>query len=267
MGLINERQRYNVTSSLIDSSHRQTLVCTPKTQTRSRLLQSALNAERIKRRESFANVFDFIWFTSSSKISITIYMMKHFCNLFVVKQSEAKQTEFTNMCNSDCRQVCQLWQISFHEVICLIYISGIYMYHMIWHVPDDFWCIKCCSIMFFDFDSQGMAYIHHNLHSHGHLRSGTCLIDNRWQIKLASVGLEFIKSGDRAATTLSEHQRYKKLLWTAPEQLRMDEYQRPCSGTQKGDTFSLAIVLQEIIFRAMPYFDQYQNPKGKHAMV
>jgi len=41
-------------------------------------------------------------------------------------------------------------------------------------------------------------------------------------------------------------------LWTAPELLRMTT--RPINGTQKADVYSFAIVLQEIIYRAMPYF-------------
>ena len=41
------------------------------------------------------------------------------------------------------------------------------------------------------------------------------------------------------------------LLWTAPELLRMKP--RPERGTQAGDVYSFAIVLQEIIFREPPF--------------
>ena len=59
---------------------------------------------------------------------------------------------------------------------------------------------------------------------------------------------------------MGEYQEYKKLLWTAPELLRMPR--RPFYGTQKGDIFSYGILLQEIIYRAMPYFLDLLTPKG-----
>ena len=42
-------------------------------------------------------------------------------------------------------------------------------------------------------------------------------------------------------------------LWTAPEILRMSIW---CPGTQKGDVYSFAIILQEIIVRGVPYEDR-----------
>ena len=42
-------------------------------------------------------------------------------------------------------------------------------------------------------------------------------------------------------------------LWTAPEILRMSTW---CPGTQKGDVYSFAIILQEIIVRGVPYEDR-----------
>lgn len=40
------------------------------------------------------------------------------------------------------------------------------------------------------------------------------------------------------------------MLWTAPEHLRTSP---PRNGTQSGDIFSLAIIMQEILYRAYPY--------------
>jgi len=51
---------------------------------------------------------------------------------------------------------------------------------------------------------------------------------------------------------MGEFQFYRNQLWTAPELLRMAT--RPISGTQKADVYSFAIILQEIMFRAEPYF-------------
>ena len=41
------------------------------------------------------------------------------------------------------------------------------------------------------------------------------------------------------------------LLWTAPELLRAER--PPPNGTQPGDIYSFAIVLQEIVYRCPPY--------------
>jgi hypothetical protein len=59
---------------------------------------------------------------------------------------------------------------------------------------------------------------------------------------------------------VSECTHYRDLLWTAPELLRMK--QRPDVGTQKGDIYSFAIVVQEIAYRAQPYFSDALNPKS-----
>ena len=53
-------------------------------------------------------------------------------------------------------------------------------------------------------------------------------------------------------TQVGEFEFYRNQLWTAPELLRIAT--RPINGTQKADVYSFAIVLQEIMFRAEPYF-------------
>jgi len=55
---------------------------------------------------------------------------------------------------------------------------------------------------------------------------------------------------------------YRDQLWTAPELLRMTT--RPINGTQKGDVYSFAIILQEITFRAEPYFVGIYPPRCMH---
>ena len=115
---------------------------------------------------------------------------------------------------------------------------------------------------------QGAAYIHSSpLGSHGHIRSSSCLVDSRWQIKLTSFGLHFLKREDRGLQEIGEYQKYKKQLWTAPELLRMPEHLRPDCGTKAGDVFSFAIVLQEILYRSMPYFMETLTPEGGNLMA
>jgi len=58
----------------------------------------------------------------------------------------------------------------------------------------------------------------------------------------------------------SEVQFYRDQLWTAPELLRMTT--RPVNGTQKADVYSFAIILQEIMFRAAPYFIDIDQPQS-----
>jgi len=58
-----------------------------------------------------------------------------------------------------------------------------------------------------------------------------------------------------------EFNYYYNQLWTAPELLRMTT--QPINGTQKADIYSFAIILQEIIFKAQPYFIGIESPKGK----
>ena len=50
------------------------------------------------------------------------------------------------------------------------------------------------------------------------------------------------------------------LLWVAPEILRLPN--RPIRGTQKGDVYSFAIILQEFHTREGPYSSSYMDPKG-----
>lgn len=62
---------------------------------------------------------------------------------------------------------------------------------------------------------------------------------------------------------MDEYAFYRDQLWTAPELLRMTN--RPVNGTQKADVYSFAIILQEIIYRAAPYFIDVESPKCMHA--
>ena len=57
---------------------------------------------------------------------------------------------------------------------------------------------------------------------------------------------------------------FSGLLWTAPELLRLRTI--PPEGTQKGDVYSFAIIMHEIVFRQGPFFlgdDCDLSPRGK----
>ena len=43
------------------------------------------------------------------------------------------------------------------------------------------------------------------------------------------------------------------LLWTAPEHLPLDNSDADCTGSTKGDIYSLGIILQEIALRSVPF--------------
>ena len=58
-----------------------------------------------------------------------------------------------------------------------------------------------------------------------------------------------------------EYAIYRGKLWTAPELLRAPGTTR--YGTQKGDIYSAAIIMQELVFRGSPFFLDTMTPKGK----
>ena len=56
---------------------------------------------------------------------------------------------------------------------------------------------------------------------------------------------------------------YHKLLWTAPELLRLSKDERPQYGTKKGDVYSFGVIAQEVLYRAPPYFVDTETSQGK----
>lgn len=97
---------------------------------------------------------------------------------------------------------------------------------------------------------KGMCYLHNSeISSHGRLRSPNCLIDSHFVLKLSDFGIPSIRLPESYGNDPREQ---KKLLWKAPELLRLDIC--PSEGTQKGDVYSFGIILQEIVLREDPFY-------------
>ncbi|KAG5317598.1 ANPRA protein, partial [Pseudoatta argentina] len=118
---------------------------------------------------------------------------------------------------------------------------------------------------------RGMVYLHASeVKSHGNLKSSNCVVDSRFVLKIADFGLHELRrsvdvdsDGDK-----NSYAYWRKQLWTAPELLRM-ERQLP-EGTQKGDVYSFAIIVHEIVMRQGPFYLGDNNelpPKGKRNSV
>lgn len=113
-----------------------------------------------------------------------------------------------------------------------------------------------------------MEYIHKSsLKSHGNLRPSTCLVDSRLQIKLSGFGLWEFKHGTKHKMIPLENPIYEEMYYTAPEFLRDVYY--PFNGTQKGDVFSFAIIMRELIYSTEVglYHDVHLEPKGNACVV
>ncbi|XP_077259435.1 atrial natriuretic peptide receptor 1 isoform X2 [Temnothorax americanus] len=102
---------------------------------------------------------------------------------------------------------------------------------------------------------RGMAYLHASeVKSHGNLKSSNCVVDSRFVLKIADFGLHELRrsaDGDEDSDRNS-YAYWRKQLWTAPELLRM-EIRLP-EGTQKGDVYSFAIIVHEIVMRQGPFY-------------
>lgn len=126
-----------------------------------------------------------------------------------------------------------------------------------------------------------MAYLHNSeVNVHGKLRSCNCLIDGRFVLKISDFGLRTLTSPREVVQDQAFYNSLainyvflhlninpnciSELLWIAPELLPMTTIPgTPCS--QKGDVYSFAIILEEIVVRGGPYetFREIMEPKGK----
>ncbi|XP_045504213.1 atrial natriuretic peptide receptor 1 isoform X2 [Colias croceus] len=92
---------------------------------------------------------------------------------------------------------------------------------------------------------RGMHYLHGtDIRSHGALKSSNCVVDSRFVLKITDFGLNALRVSEKDARA---HSYWTRLLWTSPELLRTAS--PPPEGTQKGDVYSFAIIMHEIVNR------------------
>ncbi|XP_063382132.1 atrial natriuretic peptide receptor 1-like isoform X3 [Cydia fagiglandana] len=92
---------------------------------------------------------------------------------------------------------------------------------------------------------RGMHFLHGtDIRSHGNLKSSNCVVDSRFVLKITDFGLHALRTTEKDP---SAHSYWTRMLWTAPELLRMED--PPPEGTQKGDIYSFAIIMHEIVNR------------------
>eukprot|EP00116_Pleurobrachia_bachei_P001792 sb/3462054/ len=115
--------------------------------------------------------------------------------------------------------------------------------------------------MSFIFDiCKGMQAIHNSpIKFHGRLKSCNCVIDSHWVLKITDYGLRgFLSEYALIDPMKSEDGIYFDMLWSAPELIGYAEAgDRKLSGSQKGDIFSFAIIVTEIMSKNVPYGDQF----------
>lgn len=101
---------------------------------------------------------------------------------------------------------------------------------------------------------KGMCYLHASeIKSHGGLKSSNCVVDSRFVLKITDFGLRSLRNeSENSSSGHDSYAYWRRLLWTAPELLRIRH--PPPEGTQKGDVYSFAIIVHEIVTRQGPFF-------------
>uniref|UniRef100_UPI00398EEC97 retinal guanylyl cyclase 2-like n=1 Tax=Pristiophorus japonicus TaxID=55135 RepID=UPI00398EEC97 len=95
---------------------------------------------------------------------------------------------------------------------------------------------------------KGIRYLHHREYVHGNLKSRNCVVDGRFVLKVTDYGYHEVAVAQHIQ--LAEPAA-EELFWTAPEILRKPN--PLINGTFKGDIYSFAIIMQEVILRGPPY--------------
>ncbi|XP_055547938.1 atrial natriuretic peptide receptor 1 isoform X1 [Wyeomyia smithii] len=112
---------------------------------------------------------------------------------------------------------------------------------------------------------KGMAYLHNSdVGVHGKLRSCNCLIDGRFVLKISDFGLRTLTTPSELMQDQNYYNKYifPELLWVAPELLPATVIPGT-PATQKGDVYSFAVILEEIVVRGGPYETarQFMDPQ------
>ncbi|XP_041460790.1 atrial natriuretic peptide receptor 1-like [Lytechinus variegatus] len=98
---------------------------------------------------------------------------------------------------------------------------------------------------------RGLHYLHNSvIVLHGRLSSSNCVVDSRFVLKLTDYGLATFRDIDNSEDHSAKNPQ--KMLWKSPEILRSPDQQ----PTQKGDIYSVGIIMQEIVSRARPFEEE-----------
>ncbi|CAM1295059.1 NPR2 (predicted) [Pycnogonum litorale] len=112
---------------------------------------------------------------------------------------------------------------------------------------------------------KGMAYLHScEIHSHGNLKSSNCVVDSRFVLKVTDFGLHRLRSYDFNDNEEDCYAHWRRKLWTSPELLRNPS--PPPEGTQKGDVYSFAIIVHEIVFRQGAFWIEHYDMSPKEIL-
>lgn len=92
-----------------------------------------------------------------------------------------------------------------------------------------------------------MKYLHSSdIECHGLLRSGNCLIDGRWILKISDFGIVEL---NRLLKIKPYPKRLIDFLFLAPEHMRRGYRQAMTTASPAGDVYSFAIIAAEVISR------------------
>uniref|UniRef100_A0A8C3VIF4 guanylate cyclase n=1 Tax=Catagonus wagneri TaxID=51154 RepID=A0A8C3VIF4_9CETA len=107
---------------------------------------------------------------------------------------------------------------------------------------------------------RGVRYLHQRHFPHSRLKSRNCVVDGRFVLKVTDHGYAELLDTQRAPRPQPAPE---ELLWTAPELLRGPG--PPGRGTLRGDSFSLGVIMQEVLTQGPPYSSSGLSAEGTAA--
>ncbi|XP_063683413.1 atrial natriuretic peptide receptor 1-like isoform X3 [Bolinopsis microptera] len=110
--------------------------------------------------------------------------------------------------------------------------------------------------------AKALEYIHKSvLQYHGNLSSNSLGVDSHWVLKISDYGLRDFRAGCMDTDETEDH-KYTSKLWRAPEFILSEN---DFKGSQKGDIYSFAIIINEILTRQYPFETYSGSPKDSNA--